>query len=340
LLWANVPNGEPAAESALARIFPWLTKTRTSEDNKKVSPDLESTDKLVYWGTPRRIRLDFRSAHAGEVCDLTGDADEVLVSSWRQRPNGANYDNFRHPLTPYYNPKPKETMWLPVHPQPGGIGYRHFLGLVFAPDKASTSREPATTISLYRRERRGGVSAPWRLLAAGYDMDNMKARSFIEAQLPVFEAQSTEQMQLHEETLTGLIEGADEVASLLRQAVRSALFSEGAKFDFSTGLFSNLIAQFWQQTESAFYQQAQQAAAGTARVAVSQEFLRHLRSTALRLFDEAVPITASDHPGRVAQAARWFGLALHGYGKAGASLFAALGLEAVEVKQKTKRKSA
>jgi CRISPR system Cascade subunit CasA len=338
LLWANVPNGKPAKADERPHLLPWLAPTKTSENDKKVTP-AGPDDRLAFWGTPRRIRLDFGKAGPSKLCDLTGAADTVLVKSWRQRPNGANYDAFDHPLTPRYKPKPKEPMSLPVHPQPGGIGYRHFLGLVFAPKDGDTL-SPAGAISTYRNHRmltaRDVHNAPWRLLAAGFDMDNMKARSFVESELPVFEAADQAAAERHDEVLVGLIKGADEVASLLRQAVRGALFSDGAKPDTGAGLLTMIRAQFWQQTETVFFAQAARAAAGASAGDVAVAFLAGLRSAALRIFAETAPITGSDHPERVATAAKYLGIALSGHGKAGAKLYAALGLEPPESKAKPK----
>jgi hypothetical protein len=106
----------------------------------------------------------------------------------------------------------------------------------------------------------------------------MKARGFVEAELPVSDVADPEQMALYDETLAGLINGADEVAFLLRHAVRGALFSEKAKLDIKAGLFNNLRAQFWQDTEPAFYREAAHAAGGAPREDVSATFLKNLRS--------------------------------------------------------------
>ncbi len=343
LLWANVPEGQPAKADELRHVLPWLAPTRTSENDKKVTPN-SPHDRLVFWGVPRRIRLDFVQAKPGETCDLTGAADTVLVTSWRQRPNGANYEAFDHPLSPHYKPKPKEPMWLPVHPQPGGIGYRHFLGLIVSPKESSESRRPAAAIIAYRANRLENAAipgnTPWRLLAAGFDMDNMKARSFVEAELPVFEAQDRAAMERHDQILAGMISAADDVASLLRQAVRGALFSDGAKPDVGAGLFGTVRAQFWQRTESAFFTQAARAAAGAPAGEVAAAFLTSLRSTALQIFAETAPITGSDHPERVATAAKYLGIALSGHGKTGAKLYAALGLEPPESRTKPKGNAA
>jgi CRISPR system Cascade subunit CasA len=339
LLWANVPTGQPATLTELPHILPWLAKTKTSENDKKVAPATQG-DRLAFWGVPRRIRLDFSSAEPGETCGLTGMVDSIVVRSWRQRPNGANYEVFEHPLSPYYKPKPKEQLSLPVHPQPGGIGYKDFLGLLFAPAEAAETLKPASTITTYRVDRMEAAKREqdvrWRILAAGFDMDNMKARGFVETELPVIDVADADRRALYDESVSMLIKGADEVAGLLRKAVRDALFSEGAKPDIKAGLFNNLRAQFWQETEFTFYHESGRAASGTPRQEGSSTFLQSLRQTALRLFDEAAPITASDHPARVARSAKWLGLALSGYGNAGRALFEALGLEARETKPKRK----
>jgi CRISPR system Cascade subunit CasA len=174
------------------------------------------------------------------------------------------------------------------------------------------------------------------LLAAGFDMDNMKARGFVEAELPVFEAQDQAAMDRHDEILAGMISAADDVASLLRQAVRGALFSDGAKPDVGANLFGTVRAQFWQQTESAFFAQAARAAAGAPAEEVAAAFLTSLRKAALQIFAETAPITGSDHPERVATAAKYLGIALSGRGKTGSKLYVALGLEPPESKTKPK----
>jgi CRISPR system Cascade subunit CasA len=342
MLWANVPTNQPVHIDELASILPWLKKTKTSEKDEKVHLEPGKNDRLAFWAMPRRIRLNFSLVEASETCDLTGLSDTVIVTSWRHKNYGESYENFEHPLSPRYKNTPKDDDWIFVHPQPRGIGYREFLGLIFTPHQASLTLQAAPTIIDYRRDRMAEAktlgSAKWRILAAGYDIyNNMKVRDFVEAELPVIDVADPEQVQLYEESLAGLIKGADEVAMALRYAVSRALFSEGTKPDTSASLFNNLRAQFWQETEGAFYREAARAAGGTVKEDVSTAFLQSLRQTALRLFDEAAPITSSDRPDRVAHAAKWLGLALSGYGKAGSALFSALGLEAREVKPKRKQ---
>lgn len=338
LLWANTPVGDLPGVGDLPRILPWLAPTRTSENGQIVTP-VGDNDRLAFWAMPRRIRLDFRAASDAEVCDLTGAADAVFAQSWRQRPYGANYQNFEHKLSPHYRPKPKEALWLPVHPQPGGVGYRHFLGLLYQRDAG----RPAACISTYVRERRHVCTADgdgvWHILAAGFDMDNMKARSFIEAELPVFEPADPARRAECAEMAAVLIEGAKETVDLLRRSVRMALFSDGAKPALDAALFTSLRTRFWGETEPAFYAGMNGVSGDGDPEAVARAFLAAIRPVTLRLFDEAAPIVGSDHPQRIAGAARMLGFALNGYGKSGIALFNVLGLPSKEQGQSAKTKT-
>lgn len=333
ILWANVPEGQAVPPTDWPRIFPWLTKTLTSENDRKVSPGDEKNDPLVFWGTPRRIRLVFETNTTAAACDLTGQTDEMMVTGWVQRPNGANYasESFYHPLTPRYKPKPKDPVSLPVHPQPAGIGYKDFVGLLFK--QADGTAIPAACIDYYVTHRWRAIGGEWRLFAAGYDMDNMKARGFVEAELPVFLG---EDAQDRTQAISQLIDGAETVAGLLRLAVRNALFSSGAKPDALALLFTTLRARFWNDSEPHFYKAMKCLAQGENRDSVANLFLKALRQLTLQIFDETIPITASDHPDRVASAAKFLGLSLQGYGKAGLSLFNAFNLPAPETKKTRK----
>jgi CRISPR system Cascade subunit CasA len=339
LLWANTPVYTKPLPSELPRLLPWLAPTITSDNNRKVERENDH-DKLAFWGVPRRIRLDFTKAEAGEVCDLTGNADEVLVRSWRQRPYGANYENFDHPLSPHYKQKPQDQIWLPVHPQPGGIGYRHFLGLIVTSEQEIGRLRVAKSIATFREDRmrecKTNGTMFWRVLAAGFDMDNMKARSFVEAEMPVYEPDNPERREIQDEVVVKLIKGATEAASILRSALRMALFSDGAKPDTDTGLFNVARGRFWAETETAFYERAATAASAEEPQAVTKSFLQGISRVVRRLFDEHAPIVGSDHPARIAGAAKYLGSALSGYGKSGNALFDALGLPRPEAKQKGK----
>jgi CRISPR system Cascade subunit CasA len=350
LLWANTPVYTKPLPGELPRLLPWLAPTITSDNNRKVERENDH-DKLAFWGVPRRIWLDFTKAESGEVCDLTGNADEVLVRSWRQRPYGANYENFHHPLSPHYKQKPQDQIWLPVHPQPGGIGYRHFLGLIVT-SKQEGRLQVAKSIATFRadrmRECKTNGTMFWRVLAAGFDMDNMKARSFVEAEMPVYEPDNPERREIQDEVVVKLVKGATEAANILRSALRMALFSDGAKPDTDAGLFNVARARFWAETETAFYERAATAASTEEPQAITKSFLQGISPIVRRLFDEHAPIVGSDHPARIADAADYLSLSLRGYNKgpnqrhrrgypkSGNALFDALGLPRPEAKPKGK----
>lgn len=328
VLWANVPAGDAPVAADLPRIFPWLAPTITSEGSRMVVPGDNAHPLQCWWGMPRRIRLEFE-ARPG-TCDLTGGVDEIAVTGWRQRPRGANYALWGkvHPLTPQYRVKADSEV-LPVHPQPGGIGYRHWFGLVAnRTNKKDDLRYPAPSVSQWRDYRGSRYPAQTRLLVAGYDMDNMKARGFVEAEMPLHRAADR---KAQEDLAHALIASAQEASNALRQAVRGALFSAGATVKLDAELFATLRERFWAATEPDFYALLEAQAAGTKPDLT--RWLDILRGLALQLFDEAAPLdplSGGTAAQRISQAKRTLAFTLRGYGKAGGALFGLLGLPAPE----------
>jgi CRISPR system Cascade subunit CasA len=317
----------------LPSIFPWLAATRTSEAGRTTTPT-DTHDLAAYWGMARRIRLEFSSNPGATSCDILAVVDSVVVRGWRQRPYGANYAAWQHPLSPYYRQKPTDAEWLPVHAQPGGVGYRHWVGLLFDDIADAPLRRASSAVVTFRAKRlfqvaEGGERVRWGLLAAGYDMDNMKARGFVESEMPVIEPGDQNRTKDFVLLLRQLIAGATEAASLLSRSVRRALFSEGAKVALDAGLFSVLRSRFWDATETAFLAQVQQAAGSVDPDEVRRAWLRDLARTTRALFAEAAPIDATGadrRPDRIAGAAKSLNFALNGYGKDGESLRRTLGL--------------
>lgn len=333
LLWANVPTGQPAMADELPSIFPWLASTRTSEAGRTTTPT-DTHELAAYWGAARRIRLKFSSNPQASPCDILAVTDRVVVRDWRQRPHGANYAAWQHPLSPYYRQKPTDTEWLPVHGQPGGVGYRDWVGLLFDDLSDAPTRRAAGAVVTFRAKRlfqvaEGGDQVRWGLLAAGYDMDNMKARGFVESEMPVIEPGDQDRTKDFVLLMRQLIAGATEAASLLSRSVRRALFSEGAKVALDAGLFTVLRSRFWDATETAFLTQVQKAATSVNPEEVRRAWLRDLAHHTRTLFAEAAPIdaTGADHrPDRIASAAKSLNFALNGVGKDGESLLRTLGL--------------
>ena len=351
-IWANVSVGRPPDPADLPRIFPWLAPTLGSSTGRIVTPE-NAHPLLVWWGTPRRIRLDIQPCDPPEPCDLTGQPDTARVTAWRQRPHGANYEKWGglHPLTPHYRLKPNSEL-LALHPQLGGIGYRHWLGLVVAdPDGL---RAPAKTIETWRagrdREVCGDDPAPGRedrFVAAGFDMDNMKARGFVESEMPLPAISDANTRRRVDEMARALIKAADQVANVLRRAVREALFGSGATVKLDWELLSAAREQLWEQTETDFHDAvAREARRTDADPAGSEraDWLQRLRSTAMALFDATAPLDAdggslpkSDEAiRRLLRARRNLAFALTGYGKDGADLFNHLSLPPKEIKRTRK----
>ncbi len=302
-LWLGVvwePDWPAPDASQLPRIFPWLAPTRTSEKGRVTTPE-DVHPAQAYIGMPRRIRLVFEPNGTDRPCDLLGDRDTVLVTGFHQRPHGTNYAAWRHPLTPYYRQKPESVEWLPAHPQPYRLGYRDWLGLVVAdaPSERETTRLPARAVVLARERLAELGRRSARLLAAGFDMKKMKARGFVEAEMPL-PLVRPERRESFEAASRELVRRAREVASLLGGCVRQALWSGEAP---GADAGDRYLAQerFWDATEPAFLatlrdlagrlETAEPGGEEGIRAALEQarsRFSEELRRTALSIFDALV----------------------------------------------------
>ena len=229
--------------------FPWMKSTRTSSNGEIVTPQ-DAHPLTIFWGMPRRIRLDFDSSQKGN-CSVCGKTSEELIQHYITKNHGENYDTWMHPLSPYY--QDKEQAWLPSHPQPGGIGYRHWLDLTSEQDK----RKQAAVISRffelrYKFRKKVGFISLW---AFGFDMDNMKPRGWHESKMPLFVMADSGKQTLLTGSAEMLIAGAKEVQLLLRQQIKKAWFSPKRKVSGNT---SFIDITFWSATETSFFQQVEQ----------------------------------------------------------------------------------
>ena len=349
-LWPNVETAEQVSarsgDAALSddpkTIFPWLVPTRTSQSKRGGRPTTPADvhPLQVYWAMPRRIRLQFEDAQ-DRVCGLTGAADSVVVTRYRTRNYGTNYtDGFEHPLTPYYRQRAGATK-LPVHPKPGGISYRHWPGLVV--QSRDRLRDPARVVR-HLPERSALLGRRVRFAAFGFDMDNMKARAWIESVRPLWtfaNATSRDYLQTFVESATA---GADTVGWLLVRAVKSAMYDRPSE---ATGDYGFIADRFFRETEAGFYEAVRRAVdlidddrgADDPTVPARERFAPILRNNALRLFDEYVPDDAleSRDMQRYVRARFFLDIAAAGYGKIGRSLCDDLGIAAPEA---TGRRSA
>ena len=153
-----------------------------------------------------------------------------------------------HVLSPYYQTKEG---WLPLHPQPGGFGYRHWLPWVLGSGDDKQKQRPARVVERHALSRRQStVGGQFQIWAFGFDMDNMKARCWYEARLPLYNLDDCAPSDLRrlEVVINRWLEGARFARYALSSAVKSAWFKLDARGDFSL-----VDARFWAQTEEAFY---------------------------------------------------------------------------------------
>jgi CRISPR system Cascade subunit CasA len=230
----------PAFKANPASVFPWLGATRTSEGKPPagVTTFVDVSAHQQYWPMPRRIRLT-PDARPFE-CATCGRRGERGFRYYTTRNFGVNYDGFEHPLTPHYL---KEGAPNPVHPQPGGLGYRHWIGLV--ENDADGTRRRARVIEQFLSLNENQDARLW---AFGFDMDNMKPRCWYSATMPIVSV-PRHWAGLFSAMVERMVGAAHLVARELGQQVKAALFGKGAdRVDIEF-----VRQDFWAETEAAFY---------------------------------------------------------------------------------------
>ena len=124
---ALLAQGGDAAHKDMQRTFPWFGPITELQAQKGELAQSQVHPAHLFWAMPRRIRLETGEQIAG-TCDACGRPSENLVSRYATKNYGLNYKgSWTHPLSPHYEGKEG---WLPVHPQPDGLGYKHWLGWV------------------------------------------------------------------------------------------------------------------------------------------------------------------------------------------------------------------
>lgn len=302
LVWANVPDGVPADP----QVLPWMRPARTSEKAQQVFPDTAHPAE-AFFGQPRRLRL---VAREGRVAGVV------------QRPYGANYAGWEHPLTPHYRQKAGAEL-LPVHPRAGVFGYRNWLGVVLPRNSADDTARRARVVELWR-ERGAGRRA--ELLVAGWAMDNMKPRDLAFSCAPLLDLPAD---------LADRVEGFVVAAGALALALRGALapvLAEGEAREAAR-------EDFFLRTQGSFEARLAQATAASAELdAVAKAWLADLRTAALGIFDAAAMPGLADLDIRkqreIVTARSGLTAAFAGYGKTGQGAFAALRLTPPETKRR------
>ena len=336
-LWPNVETCDAIAERGKEQrrtkddslVFPWLAPTRTSDKKGRATSQPDVHPLQVYWGMPRRIRLALEESR-GRACSLTGSEDAMIVRAYRTKNYGVNYasETFTHPLSPYYRRK-AGAPHLPVHPKPGGITYRLWPDLVCRTEDGLRERALAIENWLFtrkdaRRER--------RLAAFGYDMDNMKARAWMEGEMPLWCLGPERQGRL-DYFIQLATAGAEAMAIRVISAIKAALNdSKDARGDYG------FVAEaFYRRTEETFQARLKEAVdaidekpdADDPTRPVREAFCASIAKVAREIFDYYAPMDGLEdrNMARHVRALFHLSVALRGQGKAGQSLYRAFDIE-------------
>lgn len=330
--WLNVvSDGTFTTQLPDPKTFPWLDVAAfiTETAPVKTIHSAAMNPEHVLWGMPRRLQLDFASNEVGtgdqrSRCTVCGVAEERMCVGYRDLTGGLTYQEAykkddgkkgkrpswvapTHPLSPHTLGQDQRP--LAVHPQPGGIGYRHWLGIVENSAGADIQRRPARVVEQYRTlVRRDGD-----LWAFGFDMDNMKARCWYDATMPILVAPEGLE-DIFKDLVERLVRAADKVADDLRSSLKFALFGKSKV----RGDLSFVQSEFWDATEPTFYDHLRQLrdALPTDSSAhyVLEGWLKTLRAAALSLFDRHSQTGDFDavNPRQIALARNGLGKALSG----------------------------
>ncbi len=257
-LWLNVlPQDDAELKTEHLEpqdTFPWLAASKTSEKKgAEILPD--QVNKLqMYWGMPRRIRLDRTTLVAGH-CDLCGCEGEQHFSRFTTKNYGPNYgDGWLHFLTPYRFDIKQKKPPLSVKGKQGGLSYKDWLGIAIGDD---TTEKPAIVVHRFLAQKWFELEdedREYQLWCFGYDMDNMKARCWYEHNLPLV-AMEGKNINLLTSRLAEYLELAKETASVVKQSVKQAWFKRPKD---AKGDMSKVDIGFWQATETDFFELVKQ----------------------------------------------------------------------------------
>jgi len=261
-LWLNVLNKSSYSQlsgnselNAEKDIFPWLATTRVSGNGGVDTYALDVNPLQMYWGMPRRIRLDWDNVVQGE-CSLCGEMSEQLIQYYAAKPSGVNYSGvWQHPLSPHrVDSRTGEVS--PLHPQPGGFSYRHWL--VWA--SGNEQNLAALAVRAFSGDLFGTRKVPGsqlRLSVFGYEMDSMKARCWYESTVPLYTVPA-EYREVFSCRVAALVSSSEEFVKILSECLREAWYDKDPKknkdnkknFHKKTSFVSD---SFFNHTERAFY---------------------------------------------------------------------------------------
>ncbi len=254
-IWLNILPEQSISDDYIdeySDVLPWLKATKTSEKANDSTTINDVHSLHMYWGMPRRIRINLDTVHKGD-CDLCGKHSDELISDYRTKNYGINYDGeWIHPLTPHKSDPKGKKPTLSIKGKQGGVGYRDWLALNFRQE--NNNALPAQVVSAFYAEKLEAlkdycpeITTVARLWCFGYDMDNMKARCWYENQMPVMGV-NTELITGEQSPFITLVDIYISKAQFVLKALKDAL--KTAKSDTK-----NVDDRFWLATEKEFFTQ-------------------------------------------------------------------------------------
>ena len=300
-IFANVvPCDKRLQIDELPKALPWMAPTLTSEKSRTVS--LADAHPLqAYFGMPRRIRLVF-SSELG-TCSMTG-REEPLVPGYIQRPYGANYGLWQHPLTPYRRLKEAGEPYS-AKPKSGRFGYRDWVAATVGSKDGKLAEQP-TNIKLAKNNRSQALSynkqvANARVRVGGWAMNNMEAIAYLIAEEPLHLAKTLDQQQALDDLARHFSEAADQAVSQLLAALKKALFSDQKNTSNDKGVLDQARTDFFDATEDPFHhllddllQEMPEDGRLADPTASARHWLGIMRRVALATFDRLAPVPLQD----------------------------------------------
>ena len=179
-----------------------------------------------------------------------------------------------------------------------------------------------------------------RLAAFGYDMDKMKARAWIESEMPFWLMKDTASREWLERFIEHVVAGASTVTRLLIKEIKTALYGQPPKKKTNRsyelpkktkGDYDFIAERFYRETEPAFYAALREAVRAIEEdpdgdnptLRTREGWVPIMADAAMRLFDEYAPMDGLEgrNMERHVEARFCLKRALHGRGKQGRPLF-------------------
>lgn len=286
VVWLNIlthDESRPAPKKIASDVFPWMDLTRESTNNKETFPE-QVNELQLYWGMPRRIRLN-KYIKMG-TCDICGCTSRIW-KNFRSINYGIKYSStWQHTLSPYRRQEEKNggISLIATKGKQGGFVYPDWLSLALVNDP--TKAQTAKVIKSFVEKKKWLISNNrYRIWCSGYDMDNMKARCWYDQTMPIILVPADKQV-LFIDDIQKMVAAADTAANLLQNQVKAAWFKrpKDAKGDTSF-----IRASFWEDTETTFYTLAYKIrdaiVTGAATVPILENWRKIIIDSAERLFD-------------------------------------------------------